>query len=78
MFAFLGSVDQKVIADETKYMLMSRRQNARQNHNVKTVSRSFESLANWNCLGTTVTSQNCIHEEMESRLNSENAIYNSV
>jgi hypothetical protein len=59
-------------------MVMSRRQNAGQNHDVNTASRSFESLAKFSCLGTRVTNQNCFHEEMASRLNSENDFYHSV
>jgi hypothetical protein len=78
IFAFLDFVGQKVIADKTKYMLMSRRQNAGHNHNVRTPSRAFESLAKCRCLGSTETNENCTHEEMESRLNSENALYRSV
>jgi hypothetical protein len=32
----------------------------------------------WQDLGRTLTDQNCIHEEIKSRLNSENACYHLV
>jgi len=35
-------------------------------------NKSFENV------GTRITYQNCIHEEIKSRLNSENACYHSV
>jgi hypothetical protein len=42
------------------------------------VSRSFEDVAKFRYLGTTLTEQKCMHEEIKSRLNSGNACYRSV
>ena len=36
--------DQEVIAEKTKYMFLSRYQNAGQNHNIKIYNKSFESV----------------------------------
>jgi hypothetical protein len=54
-------------------MLLSHHQNAGQNHNIKTGDRYFENVAQLKYLGTTVTNQNLIQEEIKKRLNSGNA-----
>jgi glycerol-3-phosphate O-acyltransferase len=56
--------------EKTKYMLVSRCQKAGQRQSIKIGNRSFESVAKFKYLGTTLTDQNYIHEEIRSRLNS--------
>jgi hypothetical protein len=46
-------------------MLLSRNQNAGQNHIIKIVNRSFENAAQFIYLGTTVTNQYLIQEEIK-------------
>jgi hypothetical protein len=67
----------EVNSEKTKYMLMSRKK-AGQKHGIKIVNRSFESVAKFKYFGTTLTDQNCMQEEIKSRLNSGNACYHSV
>jgi hypothetical protein len=55
-------------------MLLSRHQIAGQNHNIKIGDRSFENVAQFKYLGTTVTNQNLIGEEIKRRLNSGNNV----
>jgi hypothetical protein len=64
--------------EKTKYMLVSRCQKAGQRQRINTANRSFKDVAKYRYLGTTLTDQNCIHEETRSRLNSGNACYHSV
>jgi hypothetical protein len=64
--------------EKTKYMLMSRSQKIGQKLSIKIANRSFEDVAKFRYLGTTLTDQNCTHEEIKSRLNSGNACYHSV
>jgi hypothetical protein len=59
-------------------MLLSRHQNAEQNHNIKIVNRYFENVAQLKYLETTVTNQNLIQQEIKRRLNSDVAFYHSV
>jgi ribosomal protein S2 len=62
----------------TKCVIVSRCQKAGQRQSIKTGNRSFEDVVKFRYLGTTLTDQNCIHEEIKSRLNSGNACYHSV
>jgi hypothetical protein len=64
--------------EKTTYMLMSRSQNIGQKQSINIANRSFEDVAKFMYMGTTLTDQNCMHEEIKSRLNSGNACYNSV
>jgi aminoglycoside phosphotransferase family enzyme len=45
-------------ADKTKYMVMSRFQNARRSHNIKIDNSSFERVEDFEYLGTNLTHQN--------------------
>jgi hypothetical protein len=47
-------------------------------YSIKIGKRSFEDVAKFKYLGTTLTDQNYMHEEIKSRLNSGNACYHSV
>ena len=68
----------EVSADKTKYMVMSRDQNTGRSQNMKTDNRSFGSVEEFKYLGTTLTNQNSIQEEIKSRLKSGDACYPSV
>ena len=68
----------KVNADKTKYMVMARDQNAGRIHRVRTDNSTFESVEEFKHLGTTLTNQNSIAEEIKSRLKSGNVCYQSV
>jgi hypothetical protein len=68
----------QINAEKTKYMIMSRHPNSGQNQNIRTAKGSFENVATFRYLGTTLTNQNDIHDEIQSRLNSGNACYYSV
>jgi hypothetical protein len=58
----------EVNAEKTKYMLLSRHQNAGQNHDINIANRSFENATQLIYLGMTVTNQNLIQEEIKRRL----------
>jgi hypothetical protein len=58
--------------------LLSHYQNARQGSDIKIANRSFENVSQFKYLGTTVTNQNLIQEEIKKRLNSDNGCHHSV
>jgi len=68
----------EVSADKTKYMVMSRDQNSGRIQSVRTDNSTFERVEELKYLGTTLTNQNSIAEEIKSRLKSGNACYHSV
>jgi hypothetical protein len=57
---------------------MSRYPNSGQNQNIRTANESFEKVAKFKYLWTTLTNQNDIHDEIKSKLNTGNACYYSV
>ena len=59
-------------------MVMSRNQNAGRIHSVRIDNSTFERVEEFKYLGTTLTNQNSIVEEIKSRLLSGNACYHSV
>jgi hypothetical protein len=63
--------------EKTQYMLFLH-QNVGRNRDINTANRSFENVSKLRYLGTTVTNQNLIQEEIKRRLNSGNACYHSV
>ena len=65
-------------AHKTKYMTVSRDQNAGRIHSMKIDNSSIEKVEEFKYLGTTLTNQNFIQEEIKSRLKSGNGCYYSV
>jgi hypothetical protein len=68
----------EINTEKTKYMTISRHWNSEQNHNIRIANESFENVGKFIYLGTTLTNQNDIRDEIKSRLNSGNACYHSV
>jgi hypothetical protein len=68
----------EINAENTKYIIMSHHPNSGQNQNIRTANELFENVTKFKYMGTTLTNQNDIHDEIKSRLNSGNACYYSV
>jgi CTP synthase (UTP-ammonia lyase) len=58
----------EVNADKTKYMVFVSRPACRKNHKIKTGNKFFESVEQVKYLGTTVTIQNSIHDEIKNAM----------
>jgi hypothetical protein len=70
--ALLGTskeVDLEVNSEKTKYMLMSCKK-AGQEHSIKRTNRSFEDVVKFKYLVTALADQNCMQEDIKSKLNS--------
>jgi hypothetical protein len=68
----------EVNTEKTKYMVVSHHQLVGQTHSLPTDNKFFESVKKFKYSGTTVTNENSIHEEINSRLDSWNAGYHPV
>jgi len=75
LVAATGEIGLEVSADKTKYMVMSRDQNAGRIHSVRIDNSTFERVEEFKYLGTTLTNQNSIPGEIKKRLRSGNACY---
>jgi hypothetical protein len=68
----------EVNAVKTKYMVMTRAQNAGRSHNVNIDNSSFERVEQFKYLETTLMNKNTIQIEIKSRLKSRKVFYHSV
>jgi hypothetical protein len=59
-------IGQGVNADKTKYMIMSRVQNAGRSRSIKTDNISLERVEDFNYWGITLTNQNSIQEKLRA------------
>jgi len=78
LVASTREIGMEVSADKTKYMVMSRDQNAGRIHSVRINNSTFERVEEFKYLGTILTNQNSIMEEIKSRLMLGNACCHSV
>jgi hypothetical protein len=71
-------IDLEITAEKAKYIIMSLHPNSEQNQNIRIANESFENVANFKYLGTTLKNQNDIRDEIKNRLNSVNAYFYSI
>jgi hypothetical protein len=62
----------EVISEKVKNMLLSHHQNAGENHEIERANRSFENIAQFKYLETTVTDKNSIEDDIKRSFNSGN------
>jgi hypothetical protein len=68
LFDASKEVGLEVNAEKTKYMLLSRHQNAGQNSDIKIANISFQNMAQFIYLGTAVIYQNLVQEEIKEEI----------
>jgi hypothetical protein len=57
----------EINAENPKYMIMCRHPNSGQNQNIRTANESFENVAKFKYLETTLTNQNDVRDEIKNR-----------
>jgi hypothetical protein len=67
----------EVNCEKTKYILMSREENSGQNRNINIADKCLTN-GNFQTFGNSLINENCVCEEIKSRLNLENACCHSV
>jgi len=78
LVAVAREIGLEVSADKSKYMVMSRDQNAGRMHGVRIDNITFERVEEFKYLGTDLTNQISIAEKIKRILRSGNACYYSV
>jgi len=84
IFMFLSSplateeTSLEVNSEEIKYMFLSRDQHAGLMYNFKAGNKFCSRVKQLKYIGTTLTNQNCIHEEIKRGLKSGNVCHHSV
>jgi hypothetical protein len=68
----------EVNVSKTTYMVLSQNQHAERSHRMKNDNSYFERVEEFKYLGTTLTNQNSIQEEVKGRLKPGNACYHLV
>jgi hypothetical protein len=58
----------EINAEKSKYMIISCHPNLGQNQNIRIANESFENVAKFIYLGTTLTNENDIHDEVKNKL----------
>jgi hypothetical protein len=57
----------EINTEKMKYMIMPHHLNSGQNQNIRRANESFKNVAKFKYLGTTLTNQDDIHDEIKSR-----------
>ena len=78
LVAAASEIGLEVSADKTKCMVMSRDQNSGRIHSVRMDNSAFERVEEFKYVGTTLTNENAIEEEIKSRMRAGNVCYYSV
>jgi hypothetical protein len=68
----------EINAEKTRYLFMSLHPKSGRKQCIRIANESFKNVEKFKHLGTTLTNQNDIHDEIKIRLNSENVCYHSV